>query len=183
MTASLCLRQCVRADLPTLISWFQTEREVVQWAGAAMPWPLTTWALKPLIKAHRGSHPSREVWSVIDARDTLIGHFQFGCNYRLRTMGLGRVALAPDRRGEGLGHALIALAVDYAFSKRWVHRLDLLVYTHNRSAIRTYQNIGFVLEGTRRQTTPIGDEIWDTHMMSILRTEFENKIDKRTERE
>ncbi len=172
------LRKFGKRDIPDLFSWFNTERDVLQWAGAALSWPLKRDEFIDLIKQHRGPTAQREVWAVIqDGR--MIGHFQIGLNRRLRTAGLGRIALSPSARGLGLSGPLMELIVERAFSHDWVHRCDLLVYAHNLAAIRAYESAGFVLEGTRRETTPIGEEIWDTHIMSLLRREF----DKRTERE
>ena len=109
----------------------------------------------------------------------MVAHFQISYNRRLNTAGLGRIAITPALRGLSLSADLMKLILDQAFARPWVHRVDLLVYSHNEVAQRTYQRAGFVLEGIRRETTPIGNEIWDTHMMSLLRREF----DKRTERE
>ena len=175
---TLSLRKFTARDIDPLFSWFQSERDVLQWAGAALSWPLSKREFKALIRQHRGSHPVREVWAV-QSEDRMVGHFQIGLNRRLRTAGLGRIALKPDLRGQGLAAPLMALIVSRAFAHEWVNRVDLLVYSHNTSAIAAYQAAGFVLEGTRRESTPIGTEIWDTHIMSILRKEF----DKRTERE
>lgn len=167
-----------KRDIPDLFSWFPTERDVMQWAGAGLSWPLSKREFGRLINDHSGSDPIREVWAVYDGED-MIGHFQLSFNRRLNTVGLGRIAIRPDRRGHGLAGPLLDTILDQAFKRDWVHRVDLLVYSHNAVAIRTYERAGFVLEGTRRQTTPIQKEIWDTHIMSILRFEF----DKRTERE
>ena len=175
---TLELRKFDKRDIRALFSWFETEREALQWAGAALSWPLKRSEFVHLIKQHRGTAPLREVWAVTQG-ETMIGHFQIGLNRRLRTAGLGRIAIAPHARGKGLSSPLMELIVERAFSHLWVHRTDLLVYTHNTRAIRAYEAAGFTLEGTRRETTPIGDEIWDTHIMSLLRREF----DKRTERE
>lgn len=172
------LRKFEKRDIPDLFSWFNTERDVLQWAGAAVSWPLKRTEFIDLIKQHRGPNPQREVWAVMQ-EDQMIGHFQIGLNHRLRTAGLGRIALAPSARGHGLSGALMEAILERAFAHDWVHRCDLLVYTQNQAAIRAYESAGFILEGTRRETTPIGDEIWDTHIMSLLRREF----DKRTERE
>ena len=177
MTA-LQLRKFSRRDIPELFSWFETEREVLQWAGAALSWPLRRREFIDMIKQHRGHRALRELWAVM-AGDQMIGHFQIGLNRRLRTAGLGRIAIAPQHRGKGYAGEMMALILARAFSYAWVHRVDLLVYSHNTAAIATYQKAGFTLEGTRRETTPIGNEVWDTHIMSILRWEF----DKRTERE
>ena len=167
-----------RRDIKELFSWFPTERDVLQWAGAGLAWPLKTREFGRLIKDHAGADPIREVWAVFED-DEMVGHFQLSFNRRLNTVGLGRIAIRPDRRGDGLSAGLMALILDRAFERNWVHRVDLLVYSHNTPAIRCYERAGFVLEGTRRQSTPIQDEVWDTHIMSILRFEF----DKRTERE
>lgn len=175
---TLRLRKFEKRDIRALFSWFESERDTLQWAGAALSWPLRRSEFVDLIKQHRGPAPVREVWAVMQGVE-MIGHFQIGLNRRLRTAGLGRIALAPPLRGHGLAAPLMELILDQAFSHDWVHRADLLVYSHNPAAIRAYQAAGFQLEGTRRESTPIGDEIWDTHIMSLLRREF----DKRTERE
>lgn len=175
---TLSLRKFSARDIDPLFSWFQSEREVLQWAGAGLSWPLSKREFRALIKQHRGPESQREVWAVM-SKDRMVGHFQIGLNRRLRTAGLGRIALSPIARGQQLSRPLMDMILSRAFSHDWVHRVDLLVYSHNVAAIRAYQRAGLVLEGTRRETTPIGNEIWDTHIMSILRKEF----DKRTERE
>lgn len=175
---TLHLRKFEKRDIPDLISWFPTERDALQWAGAGLSWPLNKREFSRLIRQHAGSLPAREVWAVTDGED-MIGHVQLVLNPRLRTIAVGRIALHPAQRGHGLSHRLMQLILMQAFQRDWVHRVELLVYAHNQPAIACYYRAGFTLEGTRRQTTPIGSEIWDTHVMSILRHEF----DKRTERE
>lgn len=175
---TLSLRKFERRDMDELFAWFPTERDVLQWAGAALSWPLRKSEFRQLIKDHRGRDPIREVWAV-ETKNEMIGHFQLAFNRRLRTVGLGRIGLSPKARGHGHSREMMALILKRAFVRDWVHRVDLLVYSHNEPAIRAYQRAGFTLEGTRRESTPIHDEVWDTHIMSILRYEF----DKRTERE
>lgn len=175
---TLHLRKFEPRDIPALFAWFGSERDVLEWAGAALSWPLKPGEIKRLIRQHGAVSPIREVWAITQHGE-MIGHFQLTLNRRLRTAGIGRIALSPARRGENLSTPLMRLILKRAFAHDWVHRADLLVYSHNLAAIRAYQTAGFVLEGTRRQTTPFENETWDTHMMSMLRPEF----DKRTERE
>lgn len=175
---TLALKKFEKRDIAELFSWFESEREVLQWAGAALSWPLSKREFRDLIHQHRGPTPVRELWAVFQD-NVMVGHFQLSLNRRLRTAGLGRIAISPTLRGRGLAQPIMDLILRRAFEMDWVHRVDLLVYSHNTSAIRVYQRAGFVLEGTRRETTPIHDEVWDTHIMSMLRNEF----DKRTERE
>lgn len=175
---SFQLRKFTKKDIAPLFEWFRSERDVLQWAGAALSWPLQRREFIDLIKLHSGAAPIREVWAVMLDGD-MAAHFQISYNRRLNTAGLGRIAIAPLFRGRSLAAELMDLILDQAFSRAWVHRVDLMVYSHNEAALQAYQRAGFVLEGTRRETTPIGNELWDTHMMSLLRGEF----DKRTERE
>ncbi|MEO1187631.1 MAG: N-acetyltransferase, partial [Pseudomonadota bacterium] len=60
---TLSLRKFAARDIDPLFSWFQSERDVLQWAGAALSWPLSKREFKALIRQHRGSHPVREVWA------------------------------------------------------------------------------------------------------------------------
>lgn len=175
---TLQLRPFKKQDIPDLFSWFSSEREVLLWGGASLAWPLQRRQFVDLIKRHRGADPDREIWSVTRDND-MLGHFQIGFNRRLNSAALGRIVLAPRVRGQGLSRPLLKLILRTAFRRAWVHRVDLMVYAPNAPAISAYLRAGFVHEGTRRQTTPYCNEIWDTHMMSILRPEF----DKRTERE
>ena len=172
------LRKFHKNDIKTLFSWFASEREVLQWAGAGISWPLDRREFIKLIRSHRGIESPREIWAV-SQRDRMRGHFQQTFNRRLATVGLGKIALDPGARQRGLAGAFMDLILKQSFSRNWVHRVELLVYSHNTPAIRAYTKAGFVLEGTRRESTPIDGETWDTHIMSILRKEF----DKRTERE
>lgn len=175
---SLDLRKFEARDIAELFSWFETERDVLQWAGANMSWPLKRREMKALIGQHRGDIPAREVWAICHHGE-MVGHFQLGLNRRLRTAGIGRIAIAPERRGQGLAHKLMELVLAQAFTHDFVHRADLMVYSGNAAAFAAYKRAGFTLEGTRRETTPIGDDVWDTHIMSILRREYE-AFDKRT---
>ena len=175
---SFQLRKFTKKDIAPLFEWFQSEREALQWAGAALSWPLQRREFIDLIKLHRGAASVREVWAVLREGD-MAAHFQISFNRRLNTAGLGRIAIAPRFRGKALAAELMDLILNQAFSHAWVHRVDLLVYSQNKAAFQAYLRAGFVLEGTRRETTPIENEIWDTQMMSLLRREF----DKRTERE
>ena len=175
---TLQIRKFRKRDISELFSWFKSEEDALLWAGAGLAWPLQRKAFIALLKQDGQHSPYRKTWAV-DSADEMVGHFQIVFNRRLRTAALGRVALKPSVRGDGLSAPLMSLILGRAFSPAWVHRVELNVFAQNARALSTYQRAGFTLEGTRRQTTPIHGEIWDTYFMSILRPEF----DKRTERE
>ena len=71
--------------------------------------------------------------------DTPVGHAQLAYEWRDGNARLGRVAIAPDARGQGLARPMVALMIDEAFRAPGIERLELNVYMFNTPAIRTYQ--------------------------------------------
>ncbi len=179
---NLSLRPFSKREIPVLKSWFHNESEVLLWAGASLKYPIRSSVLRAFIKVHRGPSPDHEIWTVSSAEIATLGHLQIWYSLRLRQAIIGRVAIAPAYRGQGLARPLIRLAIDKAFSRTQINRIELRVYEHNTAAITAYQRAGFIHEGTRRKSTPIGDNFWSTNVMSILRDEYP-VIDKRTEGE
>ncbi len=57
--------------------------------------------------------------------------------------------VAADRRGRGIGRALLVAAVDWA-REAGVTKLELHVFPWNEPAIRLYERFGFEREGVRR---------------------------------
>lgn len=72
------------------------------------------------------------------------------------------IAVSADRRGLGIGRALMAEAFRWARSVR-VEKIMLSVYPHNHAAIALYRRFGFVEEGRlvghSRKSTGYEDEI------------------------
>lgn len=178
----LKLRAFAKEDIAPLISWFASEKDVLQWAGASLPYPIQERDLKALIGRHKRGGPDVEVWAVETELHEMVGHVQLSYNIRMRQVTLGRVALDPAERGQGYAKQLMRLAIDRSFSWSWVNRLELMVYDFNTIASSVYSGVGFTHEGTRRQSTPVADTFWNTDVMSLLRMEYQ-AFDKRTERE
>lgn len=85
-----------------------------------------------------------------------------------------RIALSRDARGRGLGGEATSLLVGYVFDvvdEPSIHRIELEVYAFNERAIRTYERVGFVREGVRRDALRWGDEVTDAIIMSCLRSD------------
>ena len=79
------------------------------------------------------------------------------------------IAVRDDRRGEGVGTALVEAAIDLADNWLGLTRLDLRVYVDNTSAIALYEKFGFEREGTHRRFAFRDGEYVDAHVMARLR--------------
>jgi ribosomal protein S18 acetylase RimI-like enzyme len=84
--------------------------------------------------------------------------------------GFGELGMfvAADRRGRGIGSALVEAAIERARS-RGLHKLALGVFPHNEGALRLYRKFGFVEEGRRvRHIRRQNGELWDLIEMGLL---------------
>lgn len=118
---------------------------------------------------------TRRCW--IARRDSeLIGHVQIAFDWRNGNVNIGRVAVAPQWRGQGLARPMMQLVLSEAFAIEEIERVELNVYTWNAAAIATYKRLGFRAEGVRRSSTRVGAQRWDSMMMSLLRPEADERM-------
>lgn len=57
---------------------------------------------------------------------------------------LGRLAISPERRGQGLGRALVVAIAEVGVDDLGVGECSLFVADDNLSALRLYEKLGFV---------------------------------------
>lgn len=83
-----------------------------------------------------------------------------------------RVLLGPQGRGRGLGTEAMRLTLAHAFERVGLHRVSLHVISHNPRARHVYESLGFVHEGTLRESVVLDGERHDEHVMSLLAPEW-----------
>jgi RimJ/RimL family protein N-acetyltransferase len=84
--------------------------------------------------------------------------------------GFGEIGMmvAAAWRGQGVGTALVAAAIDWARA-RGLHKLTLSVFPQNEAAVALYRKFGFVEEGRRsRHIRRANGELWDLIDMGLL---------------
>ena len=81
--------------------------------------------------------------------------------------------IVVTEKGKGYGRQALRAIKKFAFETCDVHRLCLDVKPHNPRAQHLYQSEGFVVEGTLRDCTLIGDRFVSFTIMSILRHEYQ----------
>ena len=87
--------------------------------------------------------------------------------------GFGEIGMlvARDRRGQGVGSALVTAAIEWS-RERGLHKLSLGVFPHNDAAIALYRKHGFEVEGRRRKhIRRANGELWDLIEMGLLLTD------------
>lgn len=144
------------ADADHLISWFENEESLVQFAGPIFTYPLT----KEQIAAHL-TKPDRLFYKAIDEDSCLI-------------IGHGEIAKVPDEppkltcliignkqfRGRGLGKELTRKLMAIVFDEMQADAVQLYVYEWNKNAFELYRSLGFVINPDKCLTTEVNGKSW-----------------------
>jgi RimJ/RimL family protein N-acetyltransferase len=77
------------------------------------------------------------------------------------------IVIAAECRGQGLGRALIEVAVDWGRAVG-LRKISLGVFPSNSRAIAVYRAMGFVDEGLQRRQLRLGDVDHDVALMALL---------------
>lgn len=79
----------------------------------------------------------------------------------------------PAYWGHGFGTDALVALLGYLFRVQGLHRIGLSVLSWNERAIRSYQKVGFVVEGILRDDVYDDGRHHDQTAMGILRAEFD----------
>ncbi|ANB06493.1 acetyltransferase [Streptomyces ambofaciens] len=121
----------------------------------------------------RGTRPDRLDLAVTDPADgELLGEVVLSeWQPETRTCTF-RTLIGPRGRGRGVGTEATRLIVGYGFEEIGLHRVQLEAYGFNHRALRVYEKVGFVVEGTRRQVELRDGEWVDEVLMAVLDHEW-----------
>ena len=132
-------------DKQAIIHWTNSKDAyfLQQWAGDALPYPLTMEALNALSHCYR-----------IEAEGSFIGIIQ-----QIRVEGsnvhIGRFLINPSLTGKGLGTSAMQLFIAMLFEDKRVHSISLNVFDDNPIAKGLYTKLGFkvvaTVEGERKK--------------------------------
>ncbi len=169
------LRAIERSDLPLFVDWLN-DPEVTQ--GLTIYLPLST--------AHEEKWFDQVLNSPMDEQPMLIealqgdgwlpiGNIGFhNINWRCRSAEVGIFIGKKSLWNQGYGGDAMRLLIQHGFDTLNLNRIALGVYANNPRAIRSYEKVGFVLEGRQRQGMYKQGQYVDILLMSILRSEWQN---------
>jgi RimJ/RimL family protein N-acetyltransferase len=155
-------------DFERLISWVSTQQALTQWCAAFFRHPLDQSQLQRYLDS--ASQPNvRSIFAALDQRDDTVGHVEISMIWPHLSSRLSRILVAPARRGEGIGGAMVARAVAVSFETHNVDRIDLGVAANNTPAIACYRKQGFAHVGTWLKAIPVGVGNIDVYWMTLTR--------------
>ncbi|OPJ65003.1 GNAT family N-acetyltransferase [Clostridium oryzae] len=79
-------------------------------------------------------------------------------------------------QGKGLGTQAINMLLDYGFNEFNFHKIQLNVLQYNERAIKLYEKVGFVKEGTYREYVYRDGIRYDMYLYGMLKSEWKNHI-------
>ena len=104
--------------------------------------------------------------------DEFLGEIVLSGIDRVARAGELRLAMRPSYRGRGYGTEAIQLMLGLAFETLGLHRVELEVLASNSRAQALHENLGFVVEGRRREAAHDGERYVDVVVMGLLDEEF-----------
>jgi len=81
--------------------------------------------------------------------------------------------------GKGLGKEAMSLLLDYAFNELNFYRIQLNVISYNENAIKLYESLGFVKEGTFRDFIYRDGKRYDMYLYGLLKQEWGGLNDRK----
>ncbi len=127
------------AHLQDLMAWFGDEQSCTNWGGPEFRYPFTAESFRA--DARYGELQS---YALVGNAGALLG---FGQYYnRAGRCHLARLAVAPDRRGAGLGAVLIFGLSRLGCAELGLAECSLFVYPDNIPAMHLYGRLGFAAE-------------------------------------
>ncbi len=96
-------------------------------------------------------------------------------NSKNRSCSVGITIGEKEFQNKGYGTEAMEMLVEYGFNTLNLNRIELILYEFNIRAYKSYQKVGFIEEGRKRQARYHNGNYHDEIMMSILREDWENK--------
>lgn len=149
---------------------------MVQWSGPFFTYPLDEPQLETYLQTSYQNPPPRRIYKAVDLeRGDVVGHIELNnIDRRNNTATLSKVLVGdPQLRGHGIGTMMARCLLAVAFDEMHLHRIDLHVFDWNTAAVKSYQKIGFIIEGHLRDYRKVGDTYWSSYLMSILQSDWQ----------
>ncbi len=166
------LEKFVESDFNTLISWINTEEDLIQFAGPLFSFPLTKVQLNGYIKM-KNKKPFK---IVLAETEKTIGHCEL--NLENGNNRLSRILIGDESyRSKGYGKIVVAKMVKLLFDNPNTKEVDLNVFDWNNGAIKCYKRVGFIIDPNETKKYEVMGKCWTTLNMKLHRDNWNNTVD------
>ena len=161
------------SDLPTLI---KVSGDPVA-RGEFNPSRITSpQAIQKRFQDNGFSSDAHELLLICDESDAVIGdvvHFQAKRYSTAREIGW--TIHDPENRNRGFATEAVTALIDYLFKSFPINRIECSTATLNHASIRLAEKCGLIREGVLRGLVFVGGVYLDDVVLSILRSDWEQK--------
>lgn len=98
----------------------------------------------------------------------------FDCDRRNGSFRYG-LFIHPDYKGCGYGRDAALLLLDYYFNQLRYHKANIYIYACNSASVAFHTRLGFIEEGTSRESAFFDGRYTDIVYMGMLDSEFNSK--------
>lgn len=157
-------------DFKTLITWAESEKDLIQWCGPVFNFPLTEQQLEIWFNESVKFPPKRMIFKAVNDTGEITGMGEIGVIDRNQdTASICRIFVDKKFRGNGIAVVMISFIISYAFKVLNLKSLELNVYSFNTPAIKCYERLGFHRTDVKSKTTAVGNEIWKGYTYKLLK--------------
>ncbi len=149
-------RRATETDYPAICTLVRNEAELfLLWPSGR--YPLTVAQLQSLSETRQAL-----TVAVIDGR--IVGFANYYDYQAGEKAFIGNVVIATDRRGQGLGRALVEHMLAQGFGKHALRELRISVFNQNAPALLLYAGLGFMPYGIEKRKDSAGKSVALIHM-------------------
>lgn len=147
-----------KPDYKQLIDWIDSKDLNYLWGGPSYDFPLTHQQIKhhcaqecvfPYLAKHEGQNVG-----FIELYQVSMSEFH-----------VCRVFISSEFRGQGLAQEMMRLATQKAALEFNANLLTLYVFSHNESAIKCYEKLGFKTTSVQARERVLGGKVWELRAM------------------
>lgn len=166
------LRELERKDLPFINKW-RNDPELIKYLGA--PYRFINLGVdEKWFDSYMSSRNNTVRCAVVDENnDEILGLITLASvDYMNQSAELHIMIGNSENRNKGIGTFSVREMLRHAFYDMNLHRVELTVLETNERAIHLYEKVGFVHEGTKRNSKYKNGEFVNMKIYSILKEEF-----------
>lgn len=166
------LREYRKEDVPMAQAYLNNP-EIKRLLAPNIPFLYT---LEDEYKWYEGQSAMKDLYNfAIETKET--GKYIGGCginhlDWKNSTATIGIFIGDADYWGKGYGTDAMKVLIRFIFEQMNIHKIKLNVYAFNERAIKSYQKIGFVHEGTLRQEIFKDGKYHDEWVMGMFASEL-----------